>query len=148
MLAVSKFNRNKAVGRLLNRVRDDSYFMGKMLSEYEVLHGMNDQQLALYLECKDDQLARLFLCSVPGEASQQFRKDVARIADFAGCDADKLISIMREIGSIAALRGGESHDSSRGLLVAARDRCDEKTDNKADAASKSRRHGSARKKNE
>jgi hypothetical protein len=120
----------------VDRVRVDSYFLGKILSEYEALHDINDQQLAHYLECGHDKLARLFLCSVPRETNQQFQKDVARIADFANCNANKLITILREIESIIALRGEEAKENDSGLLMAARDRRDERKDKKADTSSK------------
>lgn len=127
---------NKSIEKVVDRVREDSFFLGKILSEYEALHGINDKQLAHYLECGHDKLARLFLCSIPRETNQQFQKDVARIADFANCNANKLITILREIGSIIALRGEASNENASGLLMAARDRHDERKDNNADASSK------------
>ncbi len=135
MYAVNKPIKNKAIDKIVDRVRDDSYFLGKILSEYETLHGINDQQLAHYLECEPDKIARLFLCRVPSDTDQQFQKDVARIADFANCNANKLVAILRELDGIIALRGDASSNVTSGLLMAARDRHDEQKNNKSDSSS-------------
>ena len=117
-------NQNKKIlfNKIADRVRNDSYFLAQVLSKYEILHDISDQQLATYLECKPDGLIRLFLCRLPNVDDRQFQKDIRRIAEFAKCNLDKLVKILREVTAIIALQDETANISSRGLLMAARDR--------------------------
>jgi hypothetical protein len=116
-------NRNtkaKFLQRLIDQVRRDPYFLGNALTKYEVLHGIGDKHLAEWLNCGLDSLTRLALCRMPDAEQDRFQQDTKRIAEFASCDADRLVQLLREVTAISSLRDDDR--SSSGLLIAARDR--------------------------
>ncbi|MFQ5741083.1 MAG: hypothetical protein ACE5JX_18940 [Acidobacteriota bacterium] len=109
--------------RLLERVRRDDFFLGHALSVYQEANNLNDTDLAGWLECSEDLLRRLALCRKPEDQSPRFQEDVRRIADFAQCNPDRLVRLLRESAAIGSLTEGAHSD---GLLMAALDRGEKK----------------------
>jgi hypothetical protein len=106
--------------KLLARASADRMFVGWALLEYENRHHMKAPEVAEWLRCTPDRLKRLALCRLPDDRCDDFTANVKRIAGYGGCDADRLIVVLREVLSLSALQAGESSDA--GLLLAARDR--------------------------
>jgi hypothetical protein len=111
----------EALRRLVDRARQDSFFVGRALAVYQRLHEMDDQQLAHWLKCSGPDLARLSLCRLPDDKKNEFRQEVRKIAAFAACDPDRLVEVLRGASAWEALQeGGE--ELVAGFLLAARDR--------------------------
>ena len=117
--------------KMAARVSQDEFFLGNLLAEFKALHQMDDAQLAGFLECEIKDLDILSLCRRPTTGGERFPSDVRRIADFANCNADQLVRLMREVTSLRALRVSIAADNTS-LLAAARDATakaeDEETD--------------------
>ena len=116
----SKPLKAEALRRLVERIRRDAFFIGRALAVYQQLHGLDDQQLAQWLECSTDNLIRLALCRLPDDKSDGFQQDVRKIAAFAACNPDRLVQVLREAASWDAFQG-DSQDPAHGFLLAARD---------------------------
>ena len=111
----------RAWRRLVDRCKRDPVFVGWALGQYAIGHGLADNQVLSWLECHPDQQDRLALCRVPDSEGDAFAPDVRRIAQFVGCNADKLVQLLREIGALVSLR--EENTAAGGdVLMAARDR--------------------------
>jgi hypothetical protein len=106
---------------LVQRASSDAFFLGSALAEYQAAHGIAARKLAKILQCTPKGVARLALCRWPRDHEARFREDLEHIAKFAGCDAERLVQVLREVDAIASLRG-EGNEGSQGLLMAARDR--------------------------
>jgi hypothetical protein len=106
---------------LVKRSRNDRFFVGWALSEYENAHAMSDERLAAWLDCTPSNLQRLFLCRLPIDDEERFQENVARIAGYVSCNADRLVQLLREVAAVAALREKNDTDTVA-LLMAARDR--------------------------
>src|SRR5439155_5495036 len=103
---------------MVNRARQNTFLLGRTLSEYEQANGLNDAALAAKLGCTREALSRLALCRCPDDRDPSFAKDVQAIASFAPCSANALIGIVRQVRALHALR--EQPATSAGLLMAAR----------------------------
>jgi hypothetical protein len=112
--------KTEAQRRLVDRARKDAFFVGRALAIYQRLHGLDDQQLARWLECSKDNLTRLALCRLPDDKRDGFQQDVRKIAAFAACNPDHLVQLLREVTSWDALQG-DSQELANGFLLAARD---------------------------
>lgn len=111
------------LAEVARRASTDPFFLGALLMDYQALDGIDEAELAQRLQCPATSLARLALCRSPDEESAAFAQDVRQIAAFCGCNADKLLEIIRDVSAMRALRRAEG--SPGGLLIAARDRQDE-----------------------
>jgi hypothetical protein len=111
----------EALRCLVDRARQDAFFVGRALAIYQRLHDMDDPQLAQRLECSVPDLNRLTLCRLPDDKKDSFPQDVRKIAAFAACDPDRLVQLLREVASWDALQG-DSQARANGFLLAARDR--------------------------
>ncbi len=107
---------------LVRRARNDAFFLGKALADYESMNGMDEGQLAEKLQCTPEAFARLALCRRPDDQAAKFPEEVQRIATFASCNAERLVQLLREVAAVASLRKEGSEVSSQDLLMAARDR--------------------------
>ena len=107
--------------RLLSRSAQDPFFLGSALAAYRQIHGLSRKQLEERLHCPPASFDRLTLCRLPDDQTPRFKEDVRAIAVFADCDADRLVTLLREVAVLRALGDpkGESRDS---MLMAARDR--------------------------
>ena len=106
--------------RLLSRASSDPLFVGSALAVYKMTRELDDVRLAAWLECSIDSLDRLALCRLP-QREERLCRDIEQIAAFGGCDADKLVALVREVAALVAFRktGDRARES---FLVAARDR--------------------------
>ncbi|MCI0441379.1 MAG: hypothetical protein L0177_19940 [Chloroflexi bacterium] len=105
------------------------FFLAGDLAAYQSLYGMGEEQMADYLGCSTESLAKLALCRRPGKIAPHFGADVERIAAYAGVDSVRLAAILREVESVASLRNTQAQDSAareRGFLMAARDRAEQR----------------------
>jgi hypothetical protein len=116
----SKRLKAEALCRLVARARQDAFFVGRALAVYQKLHGLDDQQMAQWLECSEDDLARLALCRLPDDKKDGFRRDVRKIAAFAACNPDRLVQVLRGAASWDALQE-DGRELTDGFLLAARD---------------------------
>jgi len=116
----TKPRKTEALRRLVERARQDAFFIGRALSIYQKLHDLDDQQLAQWLECSTDNLNRLALCRLPDDKSDGFQQDVRKIAAFAACNPDRLVQVIREAAAWDAFQG-DSLEPAHGFLLAARD---------------------------
>src|SRR6266487_2175980 len=93
---VSGKSSNKAWRRLVDRSRRDPLFVGWALGQYATGHGLADDQVRDWLECPSDRWNQLTLCRMPGPEEETFPNTVRRIAQFVGCNADRLVQLLRE----------------------------------------------------
>jgi len=112
---------NRELAWIATRASDDAFFLGRALAEYKQFHDINDDALAVILECKLEDVLKLDLCRLPDDQSPGFQSDVRRIADFASCNFINLVQILREVASVTSLQTLRG-DASTSLLMAARDR--------------------------
>ncbi|MFZ5448915.1 MAG: hypothetical protein ACOZFS_09805 [Thermodesulfobacteriota bacterium] len=113
--------KTEARRRLMERARQDAFFVGWALALYQRLHDMDDPQLARWLQCSDSDLTKLALCRRPDGNQKGFQQDVGKIAAFAACHPDRLVQVLREVAVWDALKE-ENQEVARGFLLAARDR--------------------------
>jgi len=102
-----------------------SFFVASALAMYQRLHRLEEDELAVFLGCTPAALPRLALCRLPETGAPDFRVEVERIASYSGVDRVRLVEILREVESTAALRGAQQPPgvtTGQGVLMAARDR--------------------------
>lgn len=119
---MSSEGKPRALKHLERRVRDDTYFVGGALAEYQEQLMLSDAELAKRLLCKPSALARLSLCRAPVAHAASFRSDVIRVAEFAGCGREQLARLLLEVQAVRALRGPHASAGHGSMLRAARDR--------------------------
>ena len=112
----------KAWRRLVDRCKRDPLFVGWALGQYATSHELADNQVLSWLECRPDRQDQLALCRVPDPEEGAFAGTVRRLAAFVGCNADRLVQLLREVGALASLREGNTGGAGDDLLMAARDR--------------------------
>jgi hypothetical protein len=113
---------DKTWRRLVDRSRRDPLFVGWALGQYGQVHGLTEDQVLTWLECRGDRRDQLALCRLPDPDESAFPASIRRIADFVGCKADRLVQLFRQVAALVALREGDAGAAGRGLLMAARDR--------------------------
>lgn len=128
------------MGWMLERARDDAFFLGKILSEYQEANSLDDPGLAAALRCTPQALSRLVLCRCPDDRAASFAQQVQAIATFAACSADALMLLLRHVAAMRALRA-PSGKSTGGLLMAARDRHDDEQSDRPGTPTSRRRRG-------
>lgn len=109
------------------RAMGDPLFLGYDLREYCQVSGLSELDLPRALDCSTRSVQRLSLCFRPSPDSWAFRADVERIAQHCGIESSKLVSMLRELDSVRAMRNLSgaalhSHAGRDPLLLAARDR--------------------------
>ncbi|SRR6266571_617006 len=125
-VAGGKSSNERAWRRLVNHSRRDPLFVGWALGEYGTAHGLTDEQVLEWLECRPDRRDQLALCRMPDSEDSTFPSDVRKIAQFVGCNGDRVVQLLREVGALGALRESDAGAADGGLLMAARDRKDAK----------------------
>jgi hypothetical protein len=103
------------------RAEQRHFFVASALAAYRKLHGMNETDLATFLDCAPAVLPRLALCRLPDTATAQFRPDVERIATYTGVNSLHLARLLREVEATTALQR-LPQTPEHGFLLAARDR--------------------------
>jgi hypothetical protein len=116
----SKSLKAEALHRLVERSRQDAFFVGRALAVYQKLHNLDDQQMAQWLECSEDDLKRLALCRLPDDKKDGFQQEVRKVAAFAACNPDRLVQLLREAASWDAFQG-DHQEQTDSFLLAARD---------------------------
>jgi hypothetical protein len=99
--------------------------MSSLMQLYREQQGMDDEQLAAFLECDTSALPRLALCRRPRQAPD-FRGDIEAIAAHTGANPINLARLVRAAEALEAL--AEARGSGLGAastLIAARDHDDE-----------------------
>lgn len=113
---------SERVADLARRVGQDPYFLAFALAVYARSERLDEQGLAVTLGCAVESLVPLRLCRHPSSEPSAFRDDVTRIATHVGVDPAALAQVIRRADALEALRQGMGNT---GLLLAARDRCDQ-----------------------
>jgi hypothetical protein len=93
--------------------------MSSLMKLYREREGMDDEQLAAFLECDPGALPRLALCRRPRQAPD-FRGDIEAIAAHTGADPSRLAKMVRAAEVHEALSAGGTAGGPS-ILMAARD---------------------------
>lgn len=107
------------------RAGNDPFFMGFELRAYKEIFGLDDKELASFLQCTSESLARLSLCRRPDMTSALFRDEIEQIAAYCSANAERLTELVRQAGSVRSFRGMPTHipmPVPTGMMAAARDR--------------------------
>ena len=99
------------------RAEAEPFFVASALAAYRALAGFDTTQLAAWLGCPADNLARLSLCRRPEGGSAMFADEVRRIAAYVGGDAGRLAQLLRAVENVEAMR-----NAPPSALIAAHDR--------------------------
>jgi hypothetical protein len=121
---VDKNETTELLRHAAQRASRHPFFMAANLEDFRIRHGMEEANVARFLDCAPELLAKLALCRRPDPGSPQFRSDVRRIAEALGLNSQRLVQLIREAEALKAL--GESsqfteQENSPGILMAARD---------------------------
>ncbi len=112
--------------KAVSRTERDPLFVGFALSAWMKKEGLTVQRAAEVLEVSPDGLDKLALCLMPDHGLQSFPVSVDRIASHAGCDPDRLLTVLRDFGVTRVF--AEKYANAANMLMAARDK--KKTDPK------------------
>lgn len=110
---------------MTERACQDPFFLGYALDAHARQKEWDDRVLAEHLQCPPDRLPHLFLCRCPDGDDPQFTDHVRRIAEYAPCDANQLLLVLREAETLRRL-SGHSSTKVNSFFLAARDRQDGK----------------------
>lgn len=107
---------------LARRVENEPFFLASTLALFARSEALDDEALCRFLCCPPESFAMLRLCRTPDEDPSAFRRDVRRIAERFGANADALTEAVRRGQALQRLR----QTAVGGTLLAARD-ADEET---------------------
>lgn len=110
--------------RAARRGSERPWTLGAVLDECCRNEGLSREQLSSLLGCGLESLAWLSLCRRP--APERFAQDVARIAERFRIEPAKLAQVVRRVDALAVLRQPSNLKEEDPLLLAARDRDEEK----------------------
>ena len=102
---------------LARRLENDPFFLACPLKLFAESAGLAEREIATQLRCSVETLVRVRLCRAPLPESEQFRKDIARIAETYQVDALALTDAVRRGQAIWHLRQ-EQAGGARTLLAA------------------------------
>lgn len=97
------------------------------MEAFRIRRDMEESDLAHFLSCTAETLAKLGLCRRPDPGSATFRSDVDRVSDAFGIEADRLVQLIRErdaldaLGTVPPSVPSVRKLAAEGLLMAARD---------------------------
>lgn len=117
------------LSRLASLATNRHSLMSSLMQLYREQEGMDDEQLAAFLECDVDALPRLALCRRPRQAPD-FRGDIEAIASHSHASSARLARMVRAAEAAEAMHAARGRTSSSSLLMAARDH-DEETPDKS-----------------
>lgn len=109
------------LNRMVERAQGDPFFFGWVIHNYLTIHSETQEQLANRLSCSLPQLDNLSLCLLPDEHDERFLEKIQKVAQYVGVAQDILLSIIREVQSLGALREISDLETPQ-MLKAARDR--------------------------
>jgi hypothetical protein len=130
-------NPSKTLKRAAQRAIENDFFLAGILHEYQQTNHLNDEALAQFLECNSTDLPRLALCRRPTTHQETFLNDLEHLSQHFHLNIDRLATIIRQVDTLRVLR--EYHTSAKGLnnpqglLQAARDRDDDRSDEMEDS---------------
>jgi hypothetical protein len=104
---------------LAARAEGEYFFLAPVLAGYARSEGLDDAGLAAALGCPPTDLARLRLCRAPRTDPNEFREDVARIAERFGIEPGRLAAAVKRGRVVRRLRA--AGPPGAGFLMAARD---------------------------
>jgi hypothetical protein len=108
---------------LARRAEGEPFFLASVLAAYARSEGLpDDAGLAAALGCRVGDLAMLRLCRAPRSDAQEFRDDIARIAERFHLEPEHLGEVVKR-GLV--VRRLQSAPPAGGFLMAARDSTDE-----------------------
>ncbi|MCD9186651.1 MAG: hypothetical protein LUM44_09465 [Pyrinomonadaceae bacterium] len=132
---MNSFNNEIILLNLAMELENDPAFMSHVLARYCQIEGLDKDALADELGIPLFLLARLALCKRPDADSPNFINEISEIADYIPMDELRLVSIIREVESLAVLNNrADNHETeefalnnpfSAGILAAARDRIED-----------------------
>ena len=112
-----------SLSRLASLAAARPSLMSSLMQLYREQQGMDDEQLAAFLECDAGVLPRLALCRRPRQAPD-FRGDIEAIAAHTGTNPISLARLVRAAEALEALAEGRGSGLAS-TLIAARDHDDE-----------------------
>jgi hypothetical protein len=115
---------NHLLRHAARRALQHPFFLSADLEDFRQQRGMWEADLAQFLQCSPQMLARLALCRRPNPELPAFHADVQRIASALGVDPTSLVRLIRDVAALRALQESgpaASTETGRGLLLAARD---------------------------
>ncbi len=108
------------IRRAVSRTERDSMFVGCAISWWREKEGLTADEALKALGATSEGYERLVLCLMPEQGPSSFPASVDRIASYAGCDPDRLLSILRDFGVARVF--AERYSASSTMLMAARDK--------------------------
>lgn len=111
-----------------NRAATQAFFLANYLAQYQALQHMEDAQLADFLGCTEEKLRDLALCRRPDPSTPGFKAEVELIATYAGLKSTRLAELIRNVEALTALTTTATTQHSNSLLMAARDRREDRED--------------------
>jgi hypothetical protein len=108
-----------SLSRLASLAASRPSLMSSLMQLYREREGMDDEQLAAFLECDTEALPRLALCRRPRQAPD-FRGDIQAIAAHTNASPISLAKLVRAAESMEAL-GQARGAGPASMLMAARD---------------------------
>jgi hypothetical protein len=105
---------------LAARAQGEPFFLASVLAAFARSEGLDDAGLAAALGCPVGELPMLRLCRTPRTGPDEFREDVALVAERFGLDPQRLAEAVKRGRVIGRLRDATA--GGRDLLTAARDR--------------------------
>jgi hypothetical protein len=104
----------------MERASQQRFFLASALAVYRSMYQLNENQLAMFLECLPKDIPRLSLCRRPDPMVATFQKEVERIGTHMAVNVESLVRLLREVDAVDTLR--QSWPSTdHGMLLAARD---------------------------
>ncbi len=107
------------MARAVARFAADEFFVAWALERYRIAEGLDEEQLASFLECPPEHLARLAMCRRPLSGSPRFVQEVQAIAAYVGSNPFQLAALLRRVETTEALAAAAP---AAGFFAAARDR--------------------------
>ncbi len=124
-------NPPKTLMRAALRAIENDFFLAGILHDYQQANHLDDEALALFLECDSNDLPRLALCRRPAAQQNAFLSDLEHLAQRFRLHADRLAAIIRQVDTLRMLQQRQRssyNENAQGLLQAARDRDDSLSD--------------------
>jgi hypothetical protein len=112
-------NRENWLESAARRAQRETWTLGRKLSRLAELENTSNYELAAELHCEAATVQWLFLCRSP--TGERFAEDVQQIASRFSLDVNRLAGLIRRADAVTTL-AVSGHDSSEGILLAARDR--------------------------
>ena len=118
---------------LVQRLANDTTYMAHVFALYKNQEGLDDEDLANYLNAFPEQIVRLALCKRPEPDASDFADQIRLLGDFTLIDDALIAHVIRQVDSLSLLSQSSMLAESKanavsgikhleGTLAAARDR--------------------------